>query len=787
MDNRIREILSEMTVRQKASLLYGRDFWFIRGSEANQSLPDIMMTDGPHGLRKQCGESDMIGMNESVPATAFPSGATTACSWDPDLLQKIGEALGEECVKENVAVLLGPAVNHKRDPLCGRNFEYFSEDPLLTGKLGAAMVRGIQSRGVGACVKHFACNSQENSRMYEDSIVDERALREIYLKQFEIIVKESDPWTMMTAYNKVDGKHCSENSRLMTEIARKEWGYQGLFMTDWSAMRDQIAAYRAGLDLEMPGTVQSDIDIENAVNCGALPEAVLDARAGKVIELLLKNKERKPKIPAGMIERHLTLAREAAEQSAVLLKNEGVLPFPINEPLAVIGSFAKEPRYQGGGSSKINPIVLDCTFDCLKSAGVLVEYAAGYGRNDTVSNAELIAEAVSLAKRHKNVALFVGLPEACESEGYDRDTMELPPAHIALIQAVLNANPQTAVILSCGAPITMPWKENAAAILLMYLAGCQGGAVCANLLLGKSNPCGKLAETFPLCYQDTPTHLYYNKHEDYAEYRESIFTGYRWYDATEKEVLFPFGHGLSYTHFGYYGLSCDKRAMGSDETVTITFHVKNEGKFAGKEIVQVYVSHENPTLFKAKKELKAFTKISLVPGESKTVRFTLGHSAFEFYNTKKGKWQVESGSYRIFIGASLRDLRLSADLSVTGESSENIPDYREMSPVYYDIAKQKGDIPEEQFLALAGHAKPKERDRSIITKYSPIKDLEYSQNGKAIFDSIVKRASSNPDPELAQVNLMVALEMPVMNMFMGNSPRGEVQKMIDLANGIEKK
>lgn len=783
MNEEVKKLLSKMTVRQKASILYGRDFWYIDGRETGQPLPRIMVTDGPHGLRKQTGEADMIGLNESVPATAFPSGATTACSWDSALMEKIGEALGEECAEENVSVLLGPAVNHKRDPKCGRNFEYFSEDPHLTGKLGAAMVRGIQSKGIGACVKHFACNSQENSRMFEDSIVDERALREIYLRQFETIVKESQPWTIMTAYNKVNGEHCSENERLMSEIARKEWGYEGLFVTDWSAMRDQIKAYNAGLDLEMPGTVGSDEDIEDAIRDGRMSEETLDERAGKVIELFLKSERPERSASDDMITRHLELAREAAEQSAVLLKNEGILPFSEKEPLAVIGAFAKEPRFQGGGSSKINPVFLDNTLDCLKEAGVKVAYAEGYGRNETQEDVIRISEAISLAKRYKNVVVFAGLPEASESEGYDRDTLSMPPSHEKLIEAVAAVNPNVVVVLSCGAPVTMPWKDKVRGILLTYLSGCRSGLACANLLLGKANPCGKLAETWPLRYEDTPAGLYYGKHEDYAEYRESIFTGYRWYDSAKKEVLFPFGHGLSYTSFAYYGLTAEKRAIEQNETAEISVTVKNTGKYDGAEIVQVYVSHVDPTIFKAEKELKAFTKVRLAPGESKVVRFVLDGTAFDFYNAEKGEWQVESGRYRIFIGASSRDLRASVDISVAGEVSQDVPDYRNIAPVYYDMEHLEGEIPEKQFLALAKAKKPKERDRTIITKYSPIKDLEFSKGGKPIFDSIVKRASSNPDPELARVNLIVAMEMPVMNMFRGEKRRSEIQKMLDIANG----
>lgn len=783
-DNLKREVaslLSKMTVREKASLLYGRRFWYVTGKETGQPLPEIMVTDGPSGLRKQCGKADMIGLNESVPSIAYPTGSALASSWDPALLFSVGQALAEDCIKEEVSVLLGPAVNHKRDPLCGRNFEYYSEDPVLTADLGTAMVQGIQSKGVGACVKHFACNSQEDARFFSDSIVDERALREIYLRQFEAILRRAQPWMVMTAYNKLNGAHCTENSRLMTDIARREWGFEGLFVTDWSAMRDQLAAYRAGLDLEMPGTVGSDLDLEEAVKKGTLSEEVLNERAGKVLELLLKSGQKKPTLPKNMQAQHLAIARRAAEESAVLVKNQNILPFTAKEPILVIGAFAKQPRYQGGGSSKVIPVLLENAFEELQKAGAEVVYAEGYHRSSTEPDEALIVEAASLAGQYRQTVVFAGLPESCETEGEDRTTLSLPASHNALIEAVLEANPEAAVVLTSGSPVTLPWESRAKAILCTYLAGCCGGSAAANILLGKVSPSGKLAETWPLAYEDTPAAAYYHKHEDYAEYRESIFTGYRFYDSAKKDVLFPFGHGLSYTSFSYSDLSLDGH-VGKGKPLTLSFRLKNTGKCLGKEIVQVYVQKKESRIFRPEKELKAFYKFTLGKGAEVRAVLTLPPDSFAFYNAERGAWQTEPGVYRILVGASSRDIRLSAEVYVEGDVLP-VPDLRALTPVYYDMPSAPQELPQEQFLALAKANKPKERDRTVITRYSPIKDLAFSKGGKPIYDSIVKRASSNPDPEMAKTNLKMAMDMPVMNLFMGNSRRSEVDKILQMANG----
>lgn len=776
MKEEVKALLDKMTLKQKASLLYGKKFWYLYGSLASDELPDIMLTDGPSGLRKQNGKADIIGLNSSEPATAFPTGSASTCSWDIELVYKMGQAIGNECNAQNVSVILGPAVNHKRDPLCGRNFEYLSEDPYLAGKMGAAVVNGIQSKGVGTSVKHFAVNSREESRMFNDSLVDERALREIYLKQFEIIVKESQPWTIMTAYNKCNGVHCAQNKKLMTDIARNEWGYEGLFLTDWGAMRDQIEAYNSGLDLETPGTAGSDEDIINAIKEGRLSEDTLNERAAKVIELLLKAKAEKPAISKTLVEDNLALAEKVAEESAVLLKNENILPLTINDDFAVIGAFAKRSRFQGGGSGKINPVALDNFTDYLKGS---YDFAEGYEYDSETANDKLIAEAVEIAKKHKKVLLFVGLPDISESEGFDRNTLSLPDSHLKLIDDVTAVNSNCAVVLTCGAPVTMPWIDKVKAVLLTYLGGCQIGKAVYNLVFGNSNPCGKLAETFPICYEDTPAAAYYKKHEDYDEYRESIYTGYRYYETAEKKVLFPFGHGLSYTSYEYSDLKIS--SLGNNR-FNVSVKVKNIGKHDGKEIVQLYVSHPNATIFKAKKELKAFKKVFVPAGESVTVEMELTSDAFSFYNAEQRFWQTEKGEYKILIGASSSDIRLKSAVSVDGDTADKIPDYRNIAPSYYDI-KNVTEISEEEFLAYAKLKKPQERDKTKITLYSPIKDLQYSKGGKPLFDSLVERAKSTGD----KANFLVAMDMPVMNMVMGSDrTRQSVYDFIKMANTEQK-
>ncbi|MGN1104206.1 MAG: beta-glucosidase [Candidatus Coproplasma sp.] len=756
MDSGVKEILSKLTVKQKANLLYGKKFWYLFGSSSSQALPDVMLTDGPSGLRKQNGKADMIGINDSVPATAFPTGSAIACSWDRELFYKLGCAIGNEAAAENVSVVLGPAVNIMRNPLCGRNFEYLSEDPYLTGKLGAAYVNGLQSKGVGASVKHFAANSREDGRMFCDSVIDERALREIYLKPFEIIVKESQPFTIMTAYNKLNGVHCSQNKKLMTDIARGEWGYKGLFLTDWGAMREQIESYKAGLDLEMPGTCGSDDDIEKAVSLGLLDESVLDEHAERVISLLLKSKSKAADV-GFTVEENLVKAQRFAEESAVLLKNDGILPLKEDDDYCVIGGFARQARYQGGGSSKINPLRLDSFSEYVSSD---VEYAQGYDTSTDEVDGQLIQNAVDVARRHKYAVIFAGLTDLSESEGYDRKTLDMPSSHNALIEAVSKVNENVIVVLFGGSPVTMPWISSVKGLMHMHLGGCMSGRATYNLLFGKANPCGKLTQTFPISYCHCPSAPYYDKDEDFEEYRESIFVGYRFFDTAKRETLFPFGFGLSYTQFSY----SDVCAEVCGDKVRVSFKLTNSGGCDGKEIVQLYVSHKNPTFFKAEKELKEFAKISLKAGQSQRVDFELSKDAFAFYNDEAGEWQVERGEYKILIGASAEDIRLETTVLIDGVELEE-DKWKASYPAYYSL-KQHPYVPEDHFLALAKVEKPEPRDKTKITLFSPIKDLQYSEGGKDIFETLKKRAEESGN----KADFLTAMDMPVINTIM-NSDR----------------
>ena len=776
MEERVRQILSSMTIQEKAALLCGSGFWYA----GNEKTGKIMLTDGPSGLRKQQGKADMSGINESVPATVYPCACLSACSWDESLLFRMGEMLGRECRKEDVSVLLGPAVNHKRDPRGGRNFEYFSEDPLLSGKLGAAYVRGVQSAGVGACVKHFACNSQEDHRMFSDSVVDERALREIYLKQFEIIVKEAKPWALMTAYNKLNGVPCSQNARLM-EIAREEWGFDGVFLTDWGALYERADAYAAGLDLEMPGVCGGAEETVNAVAENKMSESTLDARAEKVLGLILKSRQQGKKSTFDRKE-SLFLAQEIAEESAVLLKNEDdILPLTADggEKIAIIGAFAEKPRYQGGGSGKAVPSDQDSFLRALKECGAAYDYARGYDRANGESSGRLIAEAAALAGVRRCAVVFAGFAEGAESEGYDKQGISLPASQNKLIEAVAEANPNTVVVLSCGCPITMPWLGKVKGVLLMYLAGCQSGKACASLLFGAKNPSGKLAETFPLRIEDVPAYSDFGRNEDYAEYLESIFTGYRWYDAAEKKVLFPFGFGLSYTKFEYGPLVLSSENLGGNGSITARIRIKNTGTRAGAEVVQIYVGQKSPVTFKPEKELRAFKKIRLAAGEEQEIEFTLNRDAFSHYDPEKGT-VVERGNYFVMAAASSRDIRAKACVRVDGDEGRN---FRECAPAYYGLSDEAA-IPREQFYAMSGLKHPEPRSVLPITLHSPLKDMANSKGGKLLYRLMRYFAGKGKDPDTAKMQRVVLAEMPVIGLTVGIPiSREGAQGFAEIANG----
>ena len=683
-----KDLISQMTLKEKASLCSGKDFWHLKSIE-RLGLPEIMVGDGPHGLRKQNAENKKVGIGNSYPATCFPTAVTTACSWDRDLIYKMGQALAEECLQHGVSVLLGPGVNMKRSPLCGRNFEYFSEDPELAGEMGAAFIAGVQSKGIGTSLKHFAGNSQEMKRMTSNSIIDERALREIYLRAFEKAVKKSQPWTVMNAYNLLNGTYCSENDWLQNKVLRDEWGFKGAVVSDWGAVNDRVAGLNAGNDLEMPSSGGvNDAKIVEAVKCGVIDETTLDERVDKLIDIILKGAANKKPGYKFDVKAHNLLSRQIAEQSMVLLKNDGnILPLKRveGEYVAVIGAFADNPRYQGAGSSIINPTMIDSGRRAFNNSPISVKFADGYDRSGKRKNEDAyITEACNLAKNASKAVVFIGLTDDYESEGFDRSTMKLPDGHNRLVEAVSRVNDNVIVVLEGGSPVEMPWADDVKAILNAYLGGQSVAPAIVDVLTGKANPCGKLAETYPVCLKDTPTSFRYPDSKEDVQYRESIFIGYRYYDKVERNVRFPFGFGLSYTSFEYSDIKLKKKNLTKGEGAKVTFTIKNTGDVAGSEIAQVYVAKPESKIFRAPKELKGFVKIHLEPGEEKKVTVELDDRAFAFWNTATENWCVESGEYKILVGASSRDIRLEAAAKMKSEDDETIVDLRESAGVYFD-------------------------------------------------------------------------------------------------------
>ena len=668
MKRDIKQIISQMTLEEKASLCSGMDFWHLKGIE-RLGIPSIMVTDGPHGLRKQAQGADHLGIYNSVPSTCFPSAAGMASSWNRDLIQKVGVALGEECQAEDVAVLLGPGVNIKRSPLCGRNFEYFSEDPYLASEMAANHVKGVQSQGVGTSLKHFAANNQEHRRMSTDAVVDERTLREIYLASFEGVVKQSQPWTVMCAYNKVNGEYASENEYLLNDILKDEWGFEGFVVSDWGAVNERADGLSAGLELEMPSSNGSgDQKIVNAVRNGKLSEEKLDNALERLLRVIFMSVDHKTESAVYNKDQHHQLAREMARESMVLLKNENnVLPLKKEGTIAVIGEFAKKPRYQGGGSSHVRPTKLENIVEEIeKSAGKQsnVLYAQGYRLDSDEIDGSLIAEAKEVAAQADTVVLFVGLPDRYESEGYDREHLRMPANHRQLVEAAAEVNRNIVVVLSNGSPIEMPWLANVKGVLEAYLGGQALGGAIADLLFGDANPSGKLAETFPKQISDNPSFLNFPGEGDKVEYKEGVFVGYRYYDTKKVEPMFPFGYGLSYTTFEYSNLSISQKEIQDTDTVIVSVNVKNTGDRAGKEIVQLYVKDVESTVNRPEKELKGFEKVDLQPGEEKTVTFTLNKRAFAYYNVDLKDWHVETGEFEILVGKSSQEITLKDSIMV---------------------------------------------------------------------------------------------------------------------------
>ena len=680
----IKALVSRMTLEEKAGLCSGDDFWHTKAVE-RLGIPRTMVSDGPHGLRKQSEAADHLGINDSIEAVCYPAASATAASFDPDMIREMGEALGESCQHERVSVLLGPAVNIKRSPLCGRNFEYFSEDPYLAGQMCTALIRGVQSRNIGTSIKHFALNSQEHRRMSSSSDADERTIREIYFPPFETAVKEAEPWTVMCSYNKINGVYASENPWLLTDVLRKEWGFGGYVMSDWGAVSNRVAGVAAGLDLEMPASGGiNDRKIVEAVRAGKLDEKIVDQACERILNIVYRYLENaKPETPWDKEKQHAQAADIAAE-CMVLLKNEGdLLPLAKEETMAFIGEFAEKPRFQGGGSSHIHCFRTTGALEAAKAAGLQVTYAPGYSVEKDELTEERLAEAVAAAKAAKTAVVFAGLPDSYESEGYDRPHMRMPECQNRLIEAVAAANPNTVVVLHNGSPVEMPWIGKVRAVLEAYLGGQAVGEAEIRVLTGDVNPSGHLPESFPKQLEDNPSFLYYGGEGNRTEYREGVFVGYRYYDKKKMDVLFPFGHGLSYTTFAFSNLRLSAEKIRDTETLTVTVTVTNTGKRAGKAVAQLYVGDPESTVLRPVRELKGFRKVALQGGESKDVSFTLDKRSFAYWNTEIHDWHVESGEFILSVGDSSRNLPLSASVQV--ESTVELPRHYTPDSIYLDV------------------------------------------------------------------------------------------------------
>ena len=683
MERDLKKIVSEMTLEEKAGMCSGLDFWHLKEVE-HLGIPKVMVSDGPHGLRKQDEKGDHLGINDSIKAVCFPPAVLSACSFDRGLMEEMGKAIGREAQANDVSVVLGPAVNIKRSPLCGRNFEYYSEDPYLAGEIAAAFVKGVQSQHVGTSIKHFAANNQEYRRMSSSSEVDERTLREIYFPAFETAVKKAQPYTFMCSYNQINGTFASENKWLLTDVLRGEWGFKGYVMSDWGAVNDRVKGLEAGLELEMPASGgDNDAIIVKAVKDGALEEKILDQAVERILRIIFEYADhRKPQ--EFTMEKDHEEAQHIAEESMVLLKNENhILPLKTSEKAAFIGGFARNPRFQGGGSSHIN---------CFKTTNVLdsvpcdaqVVYAEGFPADRDFYDKALADEAVKAAAEADKAVIFAGLPESFESEGYDRSHMRLPECQNRLITEILKVQPNTVIVLHNGSPVEMPWLGEIKGLLETYLGGQAGGAAAANILYGKINPSGKLAETMPLKLSDNPSYLNFGGGEK-VEYREGIFVGYRYYDTKEMDVAFPFGYGLSYTTFAYSNLKLSMENPTEKDTVMVSADVTNTGKSAGKEVVQLYIRDLTGSAIRPEKELKGFEKVFLEPGETKTVTMELNKRSFAWYNTELHDWFAASGDYEILVGASSRDIRLTETLHLN--SSQRLPMHVHMNTTLGDLLR----------------------------------------------------------------------------------------------------
>ena len=746
------EIIAKLNLEQKCALLSGAGTFTTRGCP-KAGVPSITLSDGPNGVRKQAGAADHLGLNPSVPATCFPTAATVACSWDPALGEEIGRAMGEEAAAQEVAVLLGPGLNTKRSPLCGRNFEYFSEDPYLSGKMAAAYVRGIQSEGIAACPKHFAVNSQELRRMASDSVLDERTLRELYLTGFEIVVKEAAPKTIMSSYNLVNGTYANENAHLLQDILRRDWGFSGAVVTDWGGSNDHALGVKNGSTLEMPAPGGDAVrELLAAVQSGKITEADVDARLDELLTLVLDTSAAVQKHSRSFdADAHHALARRAAAESAVLLKNDGgILPLATGARVAVIGDFAETPRYQGAGSSAVNSIKVDTLLDCLAQSGLqCAGFAAGFDRQGR-PDADKKAQAVALAQKADTVLLCLGLDEIKESEGLDRVDMKLADNQIELLQAVEQANPNTVVVLNAGASLETPWLAHCRALVYGALGGQAGAGAMVDVLTGKVNPGGKLAETWANAYEETPARDNFAGAGRTVQYREGLYVGYRYYQTAGVPVAFPFGYGLSYTSYAY----SDLKVTADSVTLTVT----NTGARDGAEIVQVYIAKPGAEIFRPAQELKAFARVSLAAGESRTVTLPLDDKAFRYWNTRTDCWEVEGGRYEVRVGASSTDIRLTANVDIRGT---NAPDpYAGKALPHYKSGSVQ-NVPDAEWEALLGHPIP--QDKVKIDRNMTLGELNHSRSPLgwliwAVLTALLNASFKKGKPDL---NVLFQYNMPL--------------------------
>ena len=746
------EIIAKLNLEQKCALLSGAGTFTTRGCP-KAGVPSITLSDGPNGVRKQAGAADHLGLNPSVPATCFPTAATVACSWDPALGEEIGRAMGEEAAAQEVAVLLGPGLNTKRSPLCGRNFEYFSEDPYLSGKMAAAYVRGIQSEGIAACPKHFAVNSQELRRMASDSVLDERTLRELYLTGFEIVVKEAAPKTIMSSYNLVNGTYANENAHLLQDILRRDWGFSGAVVTDWGGSNDHALGVKNGSTLEMPAPGGDAVrELLAAVQSGKITEANVDARLDELLTLVLDTSAAVQKHSRSFdADAHHALARRAAAESAVLLKNDGgILPLAAGARVAVIGDFAETPRYQGAGSSAVNSIKVDTLLDCLAQSGLqCAGFTAGFDRQGR-PDADKKAQAVALAQKADTVLLCLGLDEIKESEGLDRVDMKLADNQIELLQAVEQANPNTVVVLNAGASLETPWLAHCRALVYGALGGQAGAGAMVDVLTGKVNPGGKLAETWANAYEETPAKDNFAGAGRTVQYREGLYVGYRYYQTAGVPVAFPFGYGLSYTSFAY----SDLKVTADSVTLTVT----NTGVRDGAEIVQVYIAKPGAEIFRPAQELKAFARVPLAAGESRTVTLPLDDKAFRYWNTRTDCWEVEGGRYEVRVGASSADIRLTANVDIRGT---NAPDpYAGKALPHYKSGSVQ-NVPDAEWEVLLGHPIP--QDKVKIDRNMTLGELNHSRSPLgwliwAVLTALLNASFKKGKPDL---NVLFQYNMPL--------------------------